>query len=292
MTEAEFYEQFPEHFTPFDTRVMELAGDFVHELETAISYGMRATLNDPQARTRVEYLRTELQLPDFDPVVAAELRKLLPAKALVESNWNAGLVSGSGARGILQFMPGTWAEHGNDGNILSLRDQVVATDSLLRQIHFTLQSDRYRPALDRIEAIFFNGDRESFLRDFYTLCVQSCFNAGAGNLGSVLEGFANEFRRADDVHRKLSAHGLSVAGRDVYALMTQLERLKDWDPQYEAQSINYVYKLYAARAAIDQGWSPGLRQQLMGELPDGSHPAVDATAVVGNQSGAPQDQRG
>ena len=286
-SEEEFYEHVAQNFTNFDTLVMEQAGDYVHELERAVRFAILQTQGDPKGRTRVEYLRTALQLNEFHPVAAQELRKQLPAKAMVEANWEAGLESSSGARGILQFMPGTWEEHGEGGNILSLVDQVVATDNLLEQVRRTLMQGQNQAALDRIEAGFFNGDHEAFIRDFYVPCVQSCFNAGAGNLGTVLRAFAQEFSRADDIYRKLDAHDLSVTGKDVYALMIQLERFKDWDPQYGAQSMNYVTKIYAARAAIDEGWSDGMRAQFMGELPDGTHPMVDATESVRNQSGVP-----
>lgn len=41
---------------------------------------------------------------------------LLAAQLVTESGWNPLAVSSSGAQGLAQFLPGTWAEHGIDGD--------------------------------------------------------------------------------------------------------------------------------------------------------------------------------
>lgn len=285
-SEADFYERFADTFTSFNEMMIVRAETFISVLETALPFGFKETVGDEKLRTRVEYLRTALQLSNFDPIAAAELRKQLPAKALVESEWDASKESSAGARGILQFMPGTWAEHARseEANILSLVEQVYATDSLLEQIRATLEN-RHHADLATVKTMFFADDDESFIRDFYVPVVQSCFNAGAGNLGTVLSNFAGEFTSEHDRNEKLAVHGLHPEGKDVYALMTQLEREKDWDPQYGRQSIGYVYKIYGARLAIDTVLPEGARAMLLGELPDGRHPAVDGVEYAEKEIG-------
>ncbi|MFC4904893.1 transglycosylase SLT domain-containing protein [Kocuria oceani] len=51
-------------------------------------------------------------------VVAAQLKQ--------ESNWNPNAGSSAGAQGIAQFMPETWAQYGNGGNVTDPEDAIPA----------------------------------------------------------------------------------------------------------------------------------------------------------------------
>lgn len=58
---------------------------------------------------------------------------LLAAQVEVESNWQRGAVSSAGAKGLAQFMPGTWVTYGRDGDGDGDRDSTSPPDALAAQ---------------------------------------------------------------------------------------------------------------------------------------------------------------
>ena len=61
---------------------------------------------------------------------------LLAAQLDAESNWNPQALSPVGAQGIAQFMPGTWASEGVDGDGDGLRDPFNPADAIASQAGF------------------------------------------------------------------------------------------------------------------------------------------------------------
>lgn len=262
-----FYEEFAATFKNAAELTVEQSEQYLFELPQITENGGDVVAGD--GRTKFEYLRTALQLPHFEATAAEEIRRLLPALGVVESRMRSGEVNpGSGASGILQFMHATWEEHG-EGDILDIRNQVAATDRLLEQKRRTLEN-QCQDELDAIEQIFFLNNRESFLRDFYGPLILSCFNAGGGNVRNVVIGFCNEFVDRTNVEKYLVANGINPTGRDVFALMVQLEEQKNWDNQYGPEAREYVFKVWGARQTMEVGWTEAQRAYLLGELPDGS----------------------
>jgi soluble lytic murein transglycosylase-like protein len=70
---------------------------------------------------------------------------LLAAQLYQESGWNPKAQSGADAQGIAQFIPGTWATHGVDGNGDGVRDVWDPADAIARSEEHTseLQSHRH-----------------------------------------------------------------------------------------------------------------------------------------------------
>jgi len=64
---------------------------------------------------------------------------LLAAQIDVESGWNPKAVSPAGARGLAQFMPGTWAGQGVDGDGDGVRDPFDPADAIASQAAFLCQ---------------------------------------------------------------------------------------------------------------------------------------------------------
>jgi murein DD-endopeptidase MepM/ murein hydrolase activator NlpD len=64
---------------------------------------------------------------------------LLAAQIQVESAWNPRAVSPAGARGLAQFMPATWADHGIDGDGDGVRDPFNPADAIASQAAFLCQ---------------------------------------------------------------------------------------------------------------------------------------------------------
>lgn len=58
---------------------------------------------------------------------------LLAAQLAAESGWNPGAVSAAGARGLAQFMPGTWATWGRDGDADGSADPMHPLDAIASQ---------------------------------------------------------------------------------------------------------------------------------------------------------------
>jgi hypothetical protein len=262
-----FYEEFAVAYKNAAELTVAQSEQYLSELPQITENGADVVPGD--GRTEFEYLRASLQLPNFESVAAEEIRRLLPALGVVESRMRSGEVNrSSGASGILQFMRATWQEHGR-GDILDIRNQVAATDRLLEQKRRTLEN-QCQDELDAIAAVFFPDDYESFLRDFYAPVILSCFNAGGGNVRNVIQGFFFEFTDRAKVEQYLLANGINPAGRDVFALMVQLEAQKDWDAEYGPQAREYVLKVWGARQSMEVGWSEAQRAHLLGELPDGA----------------------
>ena len=68
---------------------------------------------DPRAPIPEQYVALIQQAGTTCPVISAAV---LAAQIEAESNWNPNARSPVGARGISQFMPGTWRQYGVDGN--------------------------------------------------------------------------------------------------------------------------------------------------------------------------------
>jgi hypothetical protein len=62
---------------------------------------------------------------------------VLAAQGKVESNFNPAATSPAGAQGIAQFMPGTWASWGVDGNRDGRADPHDPDDAIPAQAHYT-----------------------------------------------------------------------------------------------------------------------------------------------------------
>lgn len=76
---------------------------------------------------------SEVEIPDeyVDMVEGAAEEsglssEVIAAQIATESNWNEGAVSPAGAEGIAQFMPETWEEWGNGGDITDPEDSIEA----------------------------------------------------------------------------------------------------------------------------------------------------------------------
>lgn len=80
------------------------------------------TAGSPEAEVPEEYR----ELVNQASAEAGLPPELIAAQIYYESNWNPTAESPAGARGIAQFMPETWAEYGNGGDITDPNDAIPA----------------------------------------------------------------------------------------------------------------------------------------------------------------------
>jgi soluble lytic murein transglycosylase-like protein len=95
---------------------------------------------------------------EYGPLTAAQLA----AQARVESKFNTQAVSHSGAQGIMQFLPSTWAQYGLDGNHDGKADPLDPADAILAAANY----DHH--LADRVSSV--PGDRVTL--------VLAAYNAG------------------------------------------------------------------------------------------------------------------
>lgn len=251
LREQEVIESLPKTFTTFEERVAFFLPHYTTELPHMLKFGGLQTNGDPEQRTRLEYLREALVLPHFPGVVREKIRHVLPAKAFVESGLDANRVSSDDAKGVLQFTKGTWQEHAPsaEADILSLIDQVVATDNLLEQIRRTFEN-QCNEALGVIKEVFFAGDEDSFQADFLTFAILGSFNCGATTMSTLIQKFADRYPNTHAVAELLQA-GIYPSRKDVFALMTYLGKEMRWNEFYGKESYEYVFRIGAARSVLD-----------------------------------------
>lgn len=80
-----------------------------------------------------QYLNAVMQAGSICPEITPNL---IAAQVNQESGWNPKATSPAGAQGISQFMPGTWASVGRDGDGDGRADVWNPTDAILTQGHY------------------------------------------------------------------------------------------------------------------------------------------------------------
>lgn len=106
--------------------------------------------------------------PDVTP-------SLLAAQLEAESGWNKNAVSGAGAQGLAQFMPGTWAAHGGDGDGDGRADPFNAFDAIASQGAYMCELNKTIHAW--LEAGVVKGDAVEL--------TLAAYNAGLGSVKSA-----------------------------------------------------------------------------------------------------------
>jgi hypothetical protein len=238
-----------EDYTLMLDRLAARMPHFVRELPHIIEQGLVMVPGTNPPKSRLDYLATELRLPRFNVELAELLQRLLPAKAAAESGLDPMVVSSAGARGILQFMPETWREHGS-GDILSLSNQVEATGSLLNQNRLVF-NNRCQDAFGFMQERFFNGDESAFCRWFLLPSMLNSFNAGAGTMSSVINGFAEDCS-ATNFDSLLQQHNVQPRNLDVYGLMSKVAPARGYHDLYRSETSQYVVSVLAAHFVLEE----------------------------------------
>lgn len=102
-----------------------------------VSYFADKPVHGADAMSRLDYVQQKIVFHDTVPAsIQIELRKIIPALCVQESGFNNNVTSSSGATGIFQFMPATWAKYSNDPTATSsLRSQVAVAGHFFSDLY-------------------------------------------------------------------------------------------------------------------------------------------------------------
>lgn len=126
---------------------------------------------------------------------------LIAAQIEAESAWNPNAGSAAGARGIAQFMPGTWKSRGKDGDGDGKADILNPADAIYSQGHF--MCDAYKDVSGWVS----QGRVSLGEYDLIDLAL-AYYNAGPGSVLSA-HGFPARIRETREYAKKIK----SLAGK-------------------------------------------------------------------------------
>lgn len=200
-----------------------------------------------ESHTRKEYVQREIQFhynPRSErgapPVAQEELRKLIPGLCMQESGFNNDLTSRTGARGIFQFQPVTWAEQGGAPHeIQSLRRQVELAGKYLSGLYWQVQhfaGDEAMAILKRTH------NEETLARDVLVPLTINSYNAGASRVGAAVREY---FDRAENREKGLSGKDLFIDIAN-FARRAQEGKLR----AYGDDAREYVTRIYGNARAL------------------------------------------
>ncbi len=195
-----------------------------------------------------EYIENNIQFRAFDPVsgegvpplVAAELRRIIPGLCAQESNFNNESVSKSGARGIFQFMPATWGdydpnEEGIVEGVKSLEKQVRNAGEFFSDLYIQVQHHAGKETIEKLKTLY--GD-EVLERDILVPLMINAYNAGGALMGEALRLYVE---RTDVANR-------IPPGKDLFIEIANFAHESDegkYLDRYGDEARQYVTRIYA-----------------------------------------------
>ena len=222
--------------------------------------------------SRLEYLRINgMKGADEVPTqVREEISFVLPGLAAQESKYVNDVVSITGARGIMQFMPDSFKhvqkELKKDGdtavdNILEFTDQVTAASKLL-EMKYQYIKDHASKELTKIQQEFFGGDVVAFERYFLAPVIINSYNSGEGRLAKCIKLFVETYPNLMALKKAIGEYPDGF-GYDAYLLMTKIcsvvvGRTKENKPIYKVSgygrdSSQYVVRAYTLAQILTEG---------------------------------------
>ena len=226
------------------------SGFFNYEVEY---YQSSFAAEIPQISNRLEVLdtiRSHFTLRRIPEPMAGYLEDLVVGMAIEESRLDEDAKSGAGAFGVLQLMPQTWDELAKEGESSDdLIDQVKVAARLLEQSYRHIENT-CRQELDIICDVFFDGDYNTFQREFYTPLLINSYNAGMGSMATLVQWFVVKFQTPEDTV-DLFEQSEVLTGYDVFLALAHGSTQEGVVAWYKEDASTYTTKIYGAKSAYE-----------------------------------------
>lgn len=195
--------------------------------------GSSASESTGVANVPAEYEADVVRAGSICPTVTPSI---IAAQIEQESNWNPKAGSGAGAQGIAQFMPGTWAAHGLDGDGDGKADIWNPHDAIWSQGNYMCD------LASQVETAKKSG---RLTGDTLQLTL-AAYNAGLGNVlkyGTIppFTETTNYVKRIIDLAQtKYTSSGGDDSGATVGTLSPKLVMSDSWHVNIEAMGLHYT----------------------------------------------------
>lgn len=219
-----------------------IADGRIDDYKGLIEYNARKPVLGAEDYTRFDYVQQAVRFRSTVPMeVQEELRRVIPGLCAQESKFMEGLTSRSGARGIFQFMPETWAHYGGlPDEVNSLPRQVEIAGEFFSDLYEQVQFHIGKEDLATLRSHF--SDEASFQRDLLVPLMVNSYNAGAARIG-------------EGVRRYVAATPSEYMpeGKDLFLAIADFSKQAKhgrYLTAYGPEAREYVPRVYAQAAAL------------------------------------------
>lgn len=200
------------------------------------------------SRNKITYIKEELMFtePNITPLMAAELRSLVPALCAKESLFKDRKPNDDGAQGIAQFKSDVWSGLGlgEYGERQPFTKQVEAIGLQFGQIYRELVSnERVNEMMAQLETLFVS--RESFEKHCLVPLMVNSYNSGAKRMKEVIQTFMAMYST-----EKLREWYAPIDGMDLFFAMSQ-HAVKNGVDGYGSDSSQYIGYIYGLRDVLE-----------------------------------------
>lgn len=204
-----------------------------------------ASQND--SRDKISYIEEELIFsePGITPLMATELRSLVPALCAKESLFKDRKKNTKGAQGIAQFKSEVWDKLGlgEYGESQPFIRQVEAIGLQFGQYYRELVSnERMNAILTDTETLFVS--RESYEKHCLVPLLINSYNAGAGRMKEVIKTFMTQYSIEE-----LRERYAPIDGMDLFFAMSQFA-VRSGVGGYGSDASQYVGYIYGLRDVL------------------------------------------
>ncbi len=230
-----------------DTLITKIRSGEINRVLDLMHYYADIPASETDNRDKITYIEDELTFtePSITPLMAAELRSLVPALCAKESLLKDRKPNKKGARGIAQFKPSVWdgLGIGEYGEKQPFTVQVKAIGLQFGQYQRELiMNERVNEMYAKIETLFVS--RESFEKNFWMPLLLTTYNAGAKRMKEVVIAFM-ENHSIDDLHNQYAP----VDGMDLFFAMSQYA-VRNGVEGYVDDAPKYSGHIYALRDVL------------------------------------------
>jgi hypothetical protein len=189
----------------------------VSSYDEIVGYFAEKPVRGAEHLNRMEYAQQEIKFRSYEEGgrlavpegVQSEFKRILPGLFAHESKFNAGLTSGTGAKGLAQIMPNTWWEYTREKSFATIEEQDKEWERIKDSINVStkmddqldvagkLISDNYHYITHYAEKELpvlnqqFNSVEE-FEKDLIVPLMVTAYNVGGPAIGLLVKAFVKQ----------------------------------------------------------------------------------------------------